>query len=999
MVMRLNSPIRVLLIEDSEDDYVFTRDLLADVQAPQFELKWASTYETALAGIAQQDYDVCLLDYHLGSHNGLDILRQAVQVGHQAPIILLTGTADRAVDLEAMQLGATDFLYKDEISTGLLERSLRYAIRQKQAEEAARQLAEEAARRQQQYHALVNSIDGIVWEAAACLRQFSFISQSAERLLGYPIARWLTEPDFWQAHLHPDDQAHTLRFFQELTQASPNQELEFRMITADGRIVWLRNMLSTVVENDQLVKLRGVMVDITQQKQAAEDLQESEARYRAVVEQSIDCIYLVDVETRQILEANSAAQHLLGYPLEEFQQRSMYEIFASDRAVLDSQIQGVLAGESHYLGESQHRCKDGSYVDISTSLSLISYRGRKVFCLIARDITEQKRTETALQQQADRERLIREITQHIRKFLDLEAVLNATVSEVRQLLQVDRVVIYRFLPDRSGEIVVESASAEALSILGYKVHEPCLDDIREELCQTGRISAIDDTATAQLHPCHAALLAELQIRANLVVPIVQAGDLWGLLIAHHCSAPRQWQPAEITLLNQISSQVAIAIQQSEFYHQVQELNANLEQKVQERTAQLQLAYNFEATLKRITDKVRDSLDEHQILQTAVQELAIAIGIPCCNASLYDLEQATSTVCYEYTDSVAAYRGRVIQMDNAPTVYQQLLQGQAFQFCSLVPNPQRRQGVMLACPMLDDQGVLGDLWLVTYWDYTFREAEIRLVQQVANQCAIALRQSRLYQAAQAQVEELERLNRLKDDFLSTVSHELRTPMSNIKLASHMLEAVLKPTGVLNQKTSSAWRYFQILQDECQREIHLINDLLDLARLDAGTEPLVVSQISLQNWLPQVAEPFLARIRSQQQQLQIDLSIELPPLMTDCSSLERVLVELLHNACKYTPPGETIALSAQVVPVWERRQEQLRQHIQIWVSNSGVEIPDQEHDRIFDKFYRIPNSDPWKHGGTGLGLALVKKRIERLNGTIKVKTTPGKTHFILQFPLQS
>ena len=90
---------------------------------------------------------------------------------------------------------------------------------------------------------------------------------------------------------------------------------------------------------------------------------------------------------------------------------------------------------------------------------------------------------------------------------------------------------------------------------------------------------------------------------------------------------------------------------------------------------------------------------------------------------------------------------------------------------------------------------------------FEELEIRLVQQVSNQCAIALRQSRLYQAAQAQVEELERLNQLKDDFLSTVSHELRTPMANIKMATQMLEITLKPLGVFDSETSPINRYFQ------------------------------------------------------------------------------------------------------------------------------------------------------------------------------------------------
>lgn len=108
---------------------------------------------------------------------------------------------------------------------------------------------------------------------------------------------------------------------------------------------------------------------------------------------------------------------------------------------------------------------------------------------------------------------------------------------------------------------------------------------------------------------------------------------------------------------------------------LQRLNANLERQVEERTAQLQQALDFEAMLKRITDKVRDSLDESQILQTAVQELALMLRVSSCNAALYNLSQGTSTICYEYTTKLPTFQGRVAQMATFPEIYRQLLQGQ------------------------------------------------------------------------------------------------------------------------------------------------------------------------------------------------------------------------------------------------------------------------------------------------------------------------------------
>lgn len=434
------------------------------------------------------------------------------------------------------------------------------------------------------------------------------------------------------------------------------------------------------------------------------------------------------------------------------------------------------------------------------------------------------------------------------------------------------------------------------------------------------------------------------------------------------------------------------------------LRSNLEEQIQERTRQLQQALDYEATLKRITDKVRDSLDENQILQTAVQELAIATGVRGCNAAVYDLNRKTSTIRYEYTTYPVPFRGNVLKMSNFQEGYNQLLKGQHFQFCGLVPSPVRSRVAMLACPMLDSHGVIGDLWLVNDAGYEFNELEIRLAQQVANQCAIALRQARLYQAVQNQVDELERLNRLKDDFLSSISHELRTPVANIRMAIQMLEIQLRPFGLLEAEAGATRRYLQILQDECQKEIKLISDLLDLSRMEAGTESLSLSCLNLSTWLPVLVKPFQKLAESHQQTFNLQLVEPLPLLTTDEGYLQRAIAELLNNACKYTPSHETITLAAipfstpegtSTTAVSAQTTVPRCDRLRIEVVNTGVEVPPSELPYIFDKFYRIPNIDPWQHSGTGLGLALVKKLVEQLGATITVESHSNRTVFAIEF----
>jgi signal transduction histidine kinase len=276
------------------------------------------------------------------------------------------------------------------------------------------------------------------------------------------------------------------------------------------------------------------------------------------------------------------------------------------------------------------------------------------------------------------------------------------------------------------------------------------------------------------------------------------------------------------------------------------------------------------------------------------------------------------------------------------------------------------------------------------------------------------QERTYDLQQA-LEELQQLNRLREDFLSTISHELRTPLTNIRMVVQMLMiATQQGQGFFERIAEMAPRqkitqYLNILQDECDRELQLVQDLLDLQNLTTDNLPLCLTTINLYDWLPPVLHNFQTRLTQRQQALVIELATDLPLLNTDISSLDRVVTELLSNACKYTPANGIITVTAKVI---EPHQSSSRQSystetavsvksapatIEISVMNTGVEIPPTECDRIFDTFYRVLGNDPWKHGGTGLGLALVKRLVEHLQGSIRVTSRDNKTCFTIELPI--
>jgi PAS domain S-box-containing protein len=755
----------------------------------------------------------------------------------------------------------------------------------------------------------------------------------------------------------------------------------------------------------------AIIRDVSERKTADEQLAKSEDRYRIVSELISDFAYAAKVDRNSNFKIDwmtGAVNRITGYSCKEMAAQGGWEslIYPEDLPIYLERIQNLLCWQAD-ISEYRIITKEGEI------RWLRDYR-QPVYCKdderslvvygAAQDITERKQAEEALRQQTERERLLGMIHERIRQSLKIDEILGQAVAEVRSFLQVERVTIYQVDKNGDGQFVVESVGKNSSSIIGLPFSDHCFKTKYVGKYQQGYVSAIDDIYQANLSPCHLEVLEQLQIRANLIVPIVFNNKLWGLLCAHHCTEPRHWQPFEIESLQQLAVKIAIAIEQSELYQQIKKLNEELELQVQERTEELQKALEFEAALKRITDKVRDSLDENQILQTAVKELAIGLGMNSCNASVYDLEKGTSTICFEYVISGPEYKGRVAQMANFPELYyNQLLQKEYFQFCSIPINPERGRVAMLACPIVDNQAVLGDLWLVNHQVYGFSEIEIRLVQQVANQCAIAIRQARLYQAAQAQVEALAKLNQLKDDFLSTVSHELRTPMANMKMAIQMLK--IAPPGDRQQ------RYLQILQSECNRETELINDLLDLQRLEAASYPISLEEaISIPEWLPVIVEPFISRAQERGQILETEIASDIPVLITDRAGLGRIVAELLNNACKYTSSGGKIILNVKqetrielaselVEPandlIYEITEPLVSEDI-VFIVKNQAEIPVAELGNVFKKFYRVPKADLWKQGGTGLGLALVKKLVEQMHGTIAVESKAGWTTFLVKLP---
>ena len=272
----------------------------------------------------------------------------------------------------------------------------------KRAEMALRQSSEK-------YEVLVDSVEGIVWEADAATFAFTFVSPQAERLLGYPARQWLEEADFWRRHTHPDDVGWTAEFCLRATAEKRNHEFEYRMVAADGRVVWLRDLVSVVVEDDNVVKLRGIMLDVTDRRNAEQALRESEKRFRGLTALSTDFYWETDSEHRFLTMAFGSSTKS-AIPDHTYIGKRRWEIpcaapgeegWRSYRECVENRqpIRGFRLARQQPGGEIRHYEVDGDPL-FDASGSFRGYRG------VGRDVTERLSVERALRESEQRIRAL-----------------------------------------------------------------------------------------------------------------------------------------------------------------------------------------------------------------------------------------------------------------------------------------------------------------------------------------------------------------------------------------------------------------------------------------------------------------------------------------------------------------------------------------------------------------------------------------------------------------
>jgi PAS domain S-box-containing protein len=479
----------------------------------------------------------------------------------------------------------------------------------------------------------------------------------------------------WPLTVHSEDLAKMEAAYQEMLR-SHKVEVEARGIRKDGSIFY--KQVTMVCAYDALGDFLGhhcFMKDISDRKLAELALQESEIRFRRVFDSNVVGMMFTNFRG-DIIEANDCFLSMLGYTREDFvaNRLNWQAITPAEYHQRDLNAIALLrANQKINPWEKAYYHKDGYQVPVMIGVALLSGDTREgsSVCVIL-DISQQKRAEKALKQQVDKESLTNAISQRIRASLNLQDILDTTVAEVHQVLWTDRVLVYRLLEDGKGQVIAESVSSDFPVLLDQVFDAEIFPQENYEPYLKGKIFALDDRDQGQMSVCLREFLQQIQVKAKLVVPIVQHKTLWGLLIAHQCTEPRQWQTWEIELLGQLSSQLAIAIQQSELYAQLQDNHLRLLQTNEELARATRLKDEF---LANMSHELRTPLNAILGLTEGLQERVFGEINPEQLKTLQTIERSGSHLLSLINDilDIAKIESGQLELDYAPTAIASLCQ--------------------------------------------------------------------------------------------------------------------------------------------------------------------------------------------------------------------------------------------------------------------------------------------------------------------------------------
>jgi len=550
------------------------------------------------------------------------------------------------------------------------------------------------------------------------------------------------------------------------------------------------------------------------------------------------------------------------------------------------------------------------------------------------------------QYQLEQQQGLGKIILQIREHLNLDDIFRTTTKEVCQLLEADRVAVYRFTPEWGGEFVAEFVTPGWVRLVGPEIKKIWTDTNLQET-QGGRYRyketlAVDDIYTVGHRQCHLELLEQFQARAYMIVPVLLKDRLWGLLTAYQNSGPRCWQPTEVNLLAQIGIQFGVAVLQAEL---LAEMQAEVDERQRIEVALRLAEHKYRTIFENAVEGIFQTTPDGRCLN-ANPALAEILGYASPEELMANL---TDLRCQVYVDTE-----RRVEFVHLVQQHGLVSKFESQAYC--------KDGRMIwisenAQAVYDSSGVL------LYYE--------GFVEDITKQ-----------KQAEADIrnalEKEKELSELKSIFVTTASHEFRTPLAAILSSTELLRKYSHKLGEEQKLTQ-----LQQIQITVSHMTHLLNDVLLLGKAEAGK--LAGNSVPLD--LVQFCHAVVVEMQLTSDSHIIAFSSQGNNVDTcmDQKLLMHILSNLLSNAIKYSPQGGKVYFDLAYEPA----------EVIFQIQDEGIGIPLADQARLFESFQRASNVGAI--AGKGLGLAIVKKSVDQHGGTISVNSEVGVgTRFTVRIP---
>ena len=566
----VRNPLRVLIVEDSEDDaLLLLRELRRGGYEPIHER--VDSPEAMRQALEERGpWDVVLSDWRMPRFEAPEALAMFHATGSEAPFIIVSGKVGEELAVEGMKAGAHDYVMKDNLTRlcPTVERGLEEAQARRERERAEKSLKESEER----YRRLVElSPDAIIVHRGG---EVLFVNSagaeffgvaSPEELIGKPVMNFI----------HPDYRKIVgARIVRTQEKGERTDLIQEKFLRFDGRAVDVEVVTTPITYRGQVATL-VVARDITGRKRSEEALVQSEERYRAVVEQAAEGIFLFEVATGDILESNAAFQELLGYATEELLSMKIYDLIAHDRESIDRNIQRILDEGSRFVGERRYRCKDGSLVDVEVTASLISYGGKWVICTVVRDVSERVEAFRLLE---ERVTALARISASLAVSQTMEATLDALAARVVQstaavACSVVLIDTETDLPRPAGSHGLPEGYTAALQAAYRNGLRPAPMEVfrtrKPMLVRNIRQLTLDDHPLAS--PIHR-FLREVPWDTIYFMPLVSRGRALGALNLYYLPGHEPGED-ESVFLGAVADQTAVAVENAHLFATAQDTAA------------------------------------------------------------------------------------------------------------------------------------------------------------------------------------------------------------------------------------------------------------------------------------------------------------------------------------------------------------------------------------------------------------------------------------------